>query len=173
MNGGRNMQVTKEIVSVSEMARMLGFSRTRIYQLIHDGVLPKPTKTAEGSRPFFTREQQEQCIEVRRTNRGVNGQAILFYSMRVTSTSPPTTPTRQPRRRSAPERPRRSTEDSTITDLRCGLRQLGLTDATEQSIRAALADLYPDGHAGVDSSELLRSIFVHLNRQDSHDNVSR
>ena len=167
------MQVTKEIVSVSEMARMLGFSRARVYQLLRDGVLPKPTKTAEGGRPFFTRAQQEQCIEVRRTNCGIDGRPILFYATRVPSPAPPTTETRQPRRRSAPARPRRSTEDSTITDLRCGLRQLGLTDATEQSIRAALADLYPDGHAGVDSSELLRSIFVHLNRQDSHDNVSR
>ena len=167
------MQVTKEIVSISEMARMLGFSRTRIYQLIHDGVLPKPTKAAEDARPFFTREQQEQCIEVRRTNQGVNGQAILFYAMRTPSPAPPTTPAREARRRSAPARPRRSGEDSTISDLRCGLRQLGLTDVTGQSIRAALADLYPDGHAGVDSSELLRSIFVHLNRQDSQDNVAR
>ncbi len=167
------MQVEKEVVSISEMARMLGFSRARFYQLMNEGVLPKPTKTAESSRPFFTREQQGQCIEVRRTNRGVNGQAILFYAMRTPASAPPPAPTRQPRRRSAPERPRRSTEDATIIELRHGLSQLGVSQITEESVRAALAEMYPDGRSNLEHAELLRSVFERLNRQDSNDNVAR
>ncbi len=166
------MQVTKEVVSISEMARMLGFSRARFYQLMNEGVLPKPTKKAESSRPFFTREQQEQCIEVRRTNRGVNGQAILFYSMRSPSPAP-ATPTRQPRRRTGSERPRRSTGDAVISELRHGLAQLGVSQIAEASVRTALAQTYPDGWSNVDHAELLRSVFERLNRQDSSDNVAR
>ncbi len=166
------MQVTKEVVSISEMARMLGFSRARFYQLMKEGVLPKPTRTAEGSRPFFNRDQQEACVEVRRTNRGVNGQAMLFYSMR-SQPAPRRTPNRQPRRRSAPQRPRRSGDDATISNLRHGLTQLGVSQVTEQRIRTALAATYPDGWSNVDHADLLRAVFARLNCQDSPDNVTR
>ena len=167
------MQVTKEIVSVSEMARTLGFSRARFYQLMHEGVLPKPTKTAEGSRPFFNREQQEQCIGVRRTNRGVNGQAILFYAMRSPRTPQQHSRTRR-RGRPRPPAPRSSasSNDTTITELRHSLSQLGLINVTEQRIRIALVETYPDGHAGVESAELLRSVFGQLNRRNTDDNLS-
>ena len=164
------MQVTKNVVSVSEMARMLGFSRARFYQLMNEGVLPKPTKPGTRGRPFFTREQQEQCIEVRRTNRGLNGHAILFYAMRPPSPSPRTT--RQSRQRSTHERPQRNRDDDIISDLRHGLAQLGVNQATEQSILTALAVMYPDGWSNVDQGELLRAVFNRLNCQDSQDNVA-
>jgi len=137
------MQVTKEVISVSEMARALGLSRARFYQLIHDGVLPRPTQAGHGKRPYYSREQQEQCIEVRRTNRGINGQAILFYSMRPTSqVAPRRVPTRQPRSSSPARRESPPPRDAAmITELRHGLSQLGLSNVTDQSIRAALANL--------------------------------
>ena len=167
------MQITREVVSISEMARMLGLSRARFYQLMNAGVLPQPTRTGETGRPFFTRQQQEQCIEVRRTNRGVNGQAILFYAMRTPSPAPTPAPSRQPRRRSASQRPRRSGDDAALTELRHGLSQLGVGEITEQAVRAALAEAYPDGWSNVDHAERLRSVFDRLNRQDSPDNVAR
>ena len=166
------MQVTKDVVSVSEMARMLGFSRARFYQLMDQKVLPKPTRAANEARPYFTREQQERCIEVRQTNRGINGQAILFYAMRAPS-PPSSTPARQPGRRTAAQRPRRSRDDATINDLRHGLAQIGAGQATERTIRTALAEAYPDGWSNVDHSELLRTVFDRLNCQDSDDNLAR
>lgn len=164
------MEITREIVSVSEMARMLGLSRARLYQLIKEGVFPPPTRPEEGGRPFFDRQQQEQCVNVRRTNCGIDGRPILFYAMRA---APSPTPARQPRRRSAPERPRQSTHDAAINELRHGLSQLGITQISEQSIRTALAEAYPDGWSSVAQAELLRSVFARLNRQDSNDNVAR
>jgi predicted DNA-binding transcriptional regulator AlpA len=163
------MQVTKEVVSVSEMARMLGLSRARFYQLMKEGIFPPPTRPGNGGRPFFNREQQEQCIEVRRTNRGVNGQTILFYAMRPQSPAPLSPPRRQGSRRSVPQRPRRSTGDATITELRHGLMQLGVSQISEQVVRRALAETYPDGWSQVDQAELLRSVFTRLNCQDSGD----
>jgi hypothetical protein len=167
------MQVTKEIVSVSEMARMLGLSRARLYQLMKEGVFPAPTRPDNGARPFFDREQQEQCLTVRRSNCGIDGRPILFYTMRSQSSSPPTVPPRRTRRQSAPERPRQSTNDPAINELRHGLVQLGIGQVGEQSIRTALAEAYPDGWSQVDRAELLRSVFAYLNRQDSNDNVAR
>ncbi len=166
------MQVTKEIVGVSEMARMLGLSRARLYQLMKEGVFPTPTRPEQSGRPFFDRKQQEQCLTVRRTNCGIDGRPILFYAMRSQPSAPPAT-TRRTRRHSASQRPHRSSNDATITELRHGLAQLGVGQATEESIRTALAETYPDGWSSVDSAELLRTVFERLNRQDSDDNVAR
>ena len=169
------MQVTKEIVSVSELSRMLGLSRARLYQLMRDGIFPKPTRVNESGRPFFNREQQERCLTVRRTNCGIDGRPILFYSMR----SRPTVPDRARNHRRQQPRPGtrpRATErcrDSMITELRHGLTQLGQTEITDRAIQDLLADAYPDGHAEVDSAELLRTVFERLNRQNPPDNVAR
>ena len=71
------MQVEKEVVSVSEMARILGLSRGRFYQLIADGVFPEPIREDENvKRTHFDRDLQEQCITVRKTNQGINGKVI-------------------------------------------------------------------------------------------------
>lgn len=167
------MQVTKEIVSVSEMARMLGLSRARFYQLMREGVFPEPCRPEGGKRPFFDRERQEQCVTVRRTNCGIDGRPILFYAMRTPSSTPTPATTRQSRRQSARQRPQRFGDDATITQLRRGLAQLGISQVAEQNIRTALAETYPDGWTNVDQAELLRSVFTFLNGQDSHDNLAR
>lgn len=166
------MQVTKEIVSVSEMARMLGLSRARLYQLIKEGVFPPPTQAENGGRPFYDRQQQEQCVTVRRTNCGIDGRPILFYAMRETSTDTARPVVRpSPQRRSTVTQPNR--DDATISLIRHGLSQLGLSQINEQDIRAALAETHPDGWSGVDPAALLRAVFEQLNRRDSNDNVSR
>jgi len=169
------VEITKEIVSVSEMSRILGMSRARLYQLMRQGVFPTPTRPSNRGRPFFNREQQEQCLQVRRTNRGVNGKAVLFYSMRT----PPTVsdPTRNRRRQQSRPgtrlRPAEQGRDSILTELRHGLAQLGQAEITDRAIRDMLAESFPDGHADVDSAELLRSVFERLNRQNPPDNVAR
>ena len=43
----------KAAVSVTEMARMLGMSRSRFYQLIQEGVFLPPIHDVETRRPFF------------------------------------------------------------------------------------------------------------------------
>jgi len=168
------MEVTKDIVSVSEMSRMLGLSRARLYQLMRDGVFPKPTRVNEGGRPFFTREQQERCLTVRRTNCGIDGRPILFYSMRSRPTVPnPSRNRRQQTRSGISRRPAEQNRDTTLTELRHGLAQLGQAEITDRAIRNVLAESFPDGHADVDSAELLRSVFERVNRQNPPDNVAR
>ena len=60
MDVERQIQPLKEIVTVSEMARMVGLSRARFYQLLRVGVFQEPSRNQETKRPFYDRQQQEQ-----------------------------------------------------------------------------------------------------------------
>ncbi len=109
----------KEIVTVTEMARMCRLSRARFYQLIGEGIFPTPSRNEQSGRPFFDRQQQEQCLLVRRTNRGANGKTVVFYGCR-----PQPAPKLPSRRKRLPV-PRssngRARQDPVITELRHAL----------------------------------------------------
>jgi hypothetical protein len=160
----------KEIVTVSEMSRMVRLSRARFYQLINEGIFPTPSRNDQTKRPFFSREQQEQCLEIRRSNRGANGKAVMFYGCR-----PQPDPKIRSKRKQLPISKSSKTQirrDPVISELRHGLAQLGMTNVKEQSIREALARAYPDGHREVYSAELLRSVFGTIQCWDSADKLS-
>src|ERR1043165_843088 len=153
---------TKAIVTVSEMARMVGLSRARFYQLQKTGVFPAPIY--QTGRPVYTEEQQQVCLEVRRKNRGVNGEPVLFYARRrgappAKFKKPATTPP--------------ASRDKTIADLLDGLNALGLTTATAAQVVEVTKELFPKGTAGLDQAEVLRAVFLHLNRQNSSGNEGR
>jgi DNA-binding transcriptional MerR regulator len=165
----------KEIVTVAEMARMCGLSRSRFYMLAKDGIMPTPSRSPTTKRPFYSREQQEQCLLVRRTNCGLDGKAILFYANKWSRE--PVAPARRARStattRRTQARPQRTQVDPIIEELRGGLEQLGMANVPETKVRTALADEYPDGYANVAMPILLMTIFRRLSRQDSPDNVAR
>src|SRR5262245_44900627 len=143
---------TKIAVSVAEMARMVGLSRARFYQLQQAGVFPKPERDADSGRPFYTQEQQKVCLEVRCRNCGVNGRAVLFYARR--SPLPPA-PARL-RKKPAPKKQEQH------ADLIGSLQALGLPMVTAAVVTAAVKELYPQGAAGVDEAEVVRAVFLHL-----------
>lgn len=74
--------VTKSAVSVTDMARMVGLSRARFYQLVKRGTFPSSDQDQLTSRPCYLEEKQRQILEARRRNCGVDGKPILFYSRR-------------------------------------------------------------------------------------------
>ena len=85
---------TKNAVSVAEMARMVGLSRARFYQLI-GSAFPHPVYDVSTRRPFYDQEAQTLCLEVRHRNCGIDGKPILFYVRRpVTATMPKKRPAR-------------------------------------------------------------------------------
>ncbi len=159
----------KEIVTVTEMARMCRLSRARFYQLVGEGIFPEPSRNDQTGRPFFSREQQEQCLLIRRINKGANGKAVIFYGCRLETPQPPPKRKLLPISRSPNGHVR---PDPVITELRHGLAQLGMTNVKDQQIRQVLVKKYPDGHRDVESSELLRTVFEALQRQYSADNLS-
>jgi hypothetical protein len=151
---------TKAVVSVAEMARMCGLSRARFYQLVEDGVFPAPIYRIDTKRPFFNQEMQEVCLEVRRRNCGMNGRPVLFYARRLGApmTKPKTTP--------APKTNKHA-------NLIEALESLGLTSVRSSEIEAAIQQNFPNGKSEVDGETVLRTVFLHLKRQNSADNVGR
>jgi hypothetical protein len=144
---------TKVVVSVTEMARMVGLSRSRFYQLIGTA-FPKPERQQETGRPLYTEDQQEVCLEVRRQNCGIDGKPVLF-SVRRIDTVPP--------------RPRKAKTPSIATphaDLLDGLRSLGLASATAADVEAAVKERFPCGSNGLDQGEVLKIMFLHLKRKN-------
>ncbi len=136
----------KTAVSVAEMARMVGLSRARFYQLV-GSAFPPPVYSVSTRRPFYDQLLQESCLEVRRRNCGIDGKPILFYAKRPVSTS-------VPKRRSAIVR-------GPNKELLEGLRSLGLSASAIQ-VEAAVNSIFPKGVEGVDPGDLIRRTFIHL-----------
>ena len=72
------------IISMSQMARFLQLSRSRLYQLIDAGILLPPAHLLSNKRPIYTREMALRNLEVKINNTGINGTIIMFYTARTT-----------------------------------------------------------------------------------------
>lgn len=147
---------TKAVVTVAEMARMVGLSRARFYQLL-GSAFPWPLYDVSSRRPFFDEQLQTICLEVRRRNCGIDGKPILFYARRLGQTL--NTRCRPPKK------------NNKYAALIEGLRGLGLNAVTVQQIEPVLTKLYPKGTSGVPDTEVLRNVFLSIKRQNSNDNV--
>ena len=150
---------TKIIVSISDMAKMVGLSRARFYQLVGT-TFPSPFYDLATRRPFYNEELQQVCLEVRRRNCGIDGKPLMFYSRRLSSTKK-RTPVRIPKQ-----------ANDNYGHLIDGLKSLGLIVAPAQ-VAAAIKDIYPNGIVGTAQGEVLRAVFLHIKRQDTADNAGR
>lgn len=155
--------MSKTVVSVAEMARMVGLSRARFYQLINEGVFPSPVYSVQTRRPFFNEEMQSICMEVRKRNCGVNGKPILFYSQR----HPLDSHSNQVKRSKVERKPKNE-----YADLLDGLRGLGLDMAATQ-VDPVVRELFPCGLQNLELGEVIRRVFLRIKRQDSSGNVGR
>lgn len=157
-------QETKVAVTVTEMARMCSLGRSRFYQLI-GSAFPEPSRDESG-RPYYTAEQQEVCLDVRRRNCGIDGRPILLYSPRSASVGS----FRKPPVIHRARKPKQSStaQYSVIVD---GVRSLGLTMVTVAEVEAAIGQLFPIGTDGKDPGEVIRSVFLSIKRQDRRNNV--
>ena len=148
---------TKAVVTVSEMARMVGLSRARFYQLIGT-TFPYPVYSVSTRRPNFVEEQQKVCLEVRRKNCGIDGKPVLFYARR-NGLAPAVTRRRKPK-----------TNDR-FSEILDGVKALGLTKATASEVEEAVRGSFPQWEKGTDPTEVIRAVFMYLKRQNPADNV--
>jgi hypothetical protein len=153
---------TKAAVSISDMARMVGLSRQRFHQLMQAGVFPRPKKDRASGRPFFNETGQQQCLEVRRRNCGVNGKVVLFYARR--QTNPLFSP--QP----AKTRPPATAQHADILD---GVKALGVGTATAAQVAAAVKEIFPKGTSEADPGEVIRAVFLRLRVKNTAESVGR
>ena len=148
----------KAFLSCTEVARRLGLSRQRFWQLRKDGVFPQPQQDEETGRPYYTEEQLELCLDLRKQNVGMNGQVVLFYSPRPTASA--STP--KPKKKAKPK-------ESQHASIIRALAALGLPGATDAQIDEAIAELFPIGKEEVERGERVRAIFLHLQRKNSSE----
>ena len=140
----------KAVVSVTEMARRCGLSRSRFYDYVRRGVFPYPLYSLATRRPFYTDDLQEEILRTKQSGLTPTGEYVLFYERRATTLSPTGSP--------------RLARRSPAADLVEGLRALGLDKVTIPQIDAAILSVFPNGTVGVDESTVLRTVYRHLRR---------
>lgn len=148
---------TKKFVTVTEMAGIVGLSRSRFYQLVGTA-FPFPLYSTASRRPFYDEELQRVCIDVRRQNCGVDGKPVFFYCRGAN------TP--------LPKRKPKVAKPNQYADLLEGLEGLGLATTADQ-VENAVQCLYPNGLATASQDDVLRAVFLHLKRQNRSDNVGQ
>jgi hypothetical protein len=138
----------KAICSVTEMARNLGLSRARFYQLQNLGVFPRPVYCVRSKRPFYPLDLQQKCMDVRRTGVGSDGRPILFNSRRKNSSKKP---------QHGPEQ-----KCQQLTDI---LNQMGLK-VSSGKVRDAVKVLYPEGLTERSAEDtVIRDLFRYFERE--------
>lgn len=165
--------VTKSAVSVTEMARMVGLSRARFYQLVKAGTFPAPDQEPNTGRPFFSEEKQRICLDVRRRNCGIDGKPILFYSRRRDfgqTSQVQLTGRHKAKQPGTQSRPKDATNP--YADLIDHLAQVKVI-VTATQVEAVVKELFPEGTEGIDPGEVFLAVHKRLRRQDSGGSESK
>lgn len=156
--------MSKSAVSVAEMARLVGLSRARFYQLMKEGVFPQPVYDVATRRPYFNQEMQQLCLEVRKRNCGMNGKPVLFYAARHPLGSQQR-PLKKPKVGAKPKQQ--------YAELLDGLQALGLESVTAAQVEPLVKELFPGGVQNVDGGQVIRAVFLRIKRPNSGDKVGR
>jgi hypothetical protein len=157
-----NPQNIPDMVNMTTMARLLNLSRSRLYQLIEEGILLRPAYLLN-KKPVFTKDMVLRNLQVKQSNYGINKKPILFYSVRTKFHKDRSSKVRtsQPRRDVSP-----SNYEPLLDELTC----LGIEDLTVEQVEKAVSNCYPEGSDNVDPDTLLKTVFCHLKRQNPEHN---
>ena len=155
--------------SISDVAKMVGLSRARFYQLVKAGVFPPPVYAIHSRRPYYTDQMQTACMNIRKQNMGLNGQPILFYSRKALF--------KTPKPRPSARRNKKSKQPSRWSGILEGLKSLGLDGIKSEQIEAIIRTNYPSGISDIAEGEVLRTCYRNLRQQkmrrNTSDNVGR
>lgn len=162
-------------VSVSDMARMVGLSRSRFHQLLQSGVFPKPSIDPESKRPFYDSDGQAVCLQVRQRNCGINGKRVLFYARPFGAhlAAKPRPCGAQSssfaRKKKTEAKQTTSSKPSKLDVLVEGLKTLGLPSVTAAEASAAIHQVFPVDSQRPSDEEVLLKVFRYLVRQNQGD----
>ena len=152
-----------DILSITQMAKLLNLSRSRFYTLMSEDIFLPPIYSPENKRPYFTAEIARKNLQVKKNNVGVNGKICLFYSSRNDSSLPV----------HKKKLGKNNLQNNLTQTLREGLCALGLNNISYDQIESALKTSFPQGVAGIEEGEILRQVFLSIKRQNSTDNQER
>ena len=150
MSATKPTEPIKAAISISEMCRQLGMSRSQFYSHVKKGTFHTPLKLANG-RPYFNASQVEDNLNARASGVGVNGEYVLFYER---STEP------------KPFNEKKVVADD-HSQLIASLGSLGITSVTNQKVQSAIEACFAKGINDEDESTVLRAVFRHLKRSGS------
>ena len=142
----------KAAVSVSEMAEMCDLSRSRWYELVEAGVMPRPVVLLPIKRPVYDRTLIEKCLEIKRTGIGLSGTPVVWNRKRKSS---------WPTKHKAKPIAKEQRPDPLIEPVLDAVKALGLT-TTPQAVSEAVAVLYPTGIADQGQGDVIRKTFLYL-----------
>lgn len=150
------------VVSVTQMAAMVGLSRAQFHYHVRCGAFLPPVYCTATRRPLYPRKLQLRNLKVREDQVGIDGRYVLFYEQRQPNdaTNPAHAPASGRRNNTRAARSPRVQHDGLIE----GLRGLGLSNVTSDVAAAAVRLAFPDGTAGVGHSDLLRGVYRHIRR---------
>ena len=143
-------------VNVSAMAELLQLSRSRLYQLIDQGIILKPVYLISNKQPVYTKEMAMRNLQVKHNNVGINGQVVMFYSIRPKMKPAKTKKTTKQQT----EKPVKLSNKH--TDLIESLESLGMENITAEQIDSAIVKCFPDGTENVSEDEILREVFRYM-----------
>lgn len=134
------------ICSVTAMAKRVRLSRPRFYELLAEGVFPRPLYSPRTKRPFYTPDLQKKCLEIRRTGVDLGGQPVVFSTPRKTIES---------------KKPSGADYDGLTRMLRS--MELRVTNC---QVEKAIAKLYPRGATqGITEESMVRDLYLHFLRE--------
>lgn len=139
----QKISISKPIVSISELCQMLQLSRSRYYQLVNSGFLPKPLTDERSKRSYYDVTLQQKCIEAREKGIGADGSMLLFYS---------------PRRSENSHKKRKQKVDTQIQEYVDTLRGMGLEVSAKQ-VKGAISELFEEGLNGQDQGLVIRELY--------------
>lgn len=145
----QKISISKPVVSISELCEMLQLSRSRYYQLIKTGFLPKPLKDERSKRSYYDSTLQQKCIEARQTGVGADGSMLLFYSPRQNGNSP---------------KKRNQKIDTQMQEYVDTLKGMGLEVSAKQ-VKGAITDLFEEGTNGQDQGLVIRELYRYFKQK--------
>jgi len=144
------MSISKAIISVTDMAKSVGLSRARFYQLVKQGIFPQAIYSTRTRRPFYNQALQEECVQIRQTGIGHNSEYILFYSPRHNN----------PGKKKSPDK--KSTSSSQYAEIVETLNTMGLS-ASHTQVEQVIRELYPNGVEDMEMGVVVREVYRRLN----------
>ncbi len=148
-------------INMSNMAKFLNLSRSRLYQLIDQGILLNPVYLSSNKRPVYTKEMAVRNLEVKNNNVGINGEIIMFYSARIKITTP------KPKKTTKKSTDQKAIAPDKHADMIDALESLGLENITASKIDQAIQKCFPDGAGTISEDDILTSVFRYLKCQDT------
>lgn len=147
----QKVKIEKPICSISAMAKALNLSRSRMYQLQKQGIMPLAIYDIRTKRAFFDQRLQQLCLQIRETGIGANGSYILFYSARQTR---PDDVQKVNKRGLKPKSNYCSEYDEIVQTL----KDMGIYVSASE-VGEVVGKLYPEGIEGKDQGIIIREIF--------------